>query len=60
MSCTPTPELLVIRGLIASLPEEDRKKVEACSHAIRNTLAAHNYQAAIMALTLVTAEETAK
>ncbi len=53
---TPSPELLMIRGLIASLPAEDQAKVHELANSIRSLVPADDGHA-VLALGLVAAEQ---
>ncbi len=46
---------LLIKGIVADLPEEDRKKVEAAVADIRQVIVKHG-QVALLAVALVGAE----
>lgn len=52
-------ELLMIRGFIAGLPDEDREGVSAAAAKLREIVALHNDHGQL-ALALVTAELAAK
>lgn len=52
-------QLLIIRGVIAELPEEDRKGIELTAEKLRQVVQTHNDNGK-MALALVAAEWAAE
>lgn len=52
--------LLLIKGTIADLPDEDRQKVDEATRQVREVLAAYPEGHATLALALLSAELAAK